>query len=111
MKKQLMRLGASLALLLSTVCANAEWSNDLTIRYIRGGENIIVYFDEPAPNPAGCSQGSLKVVAWEGGDPAAKNFMSMMLAAHMANKSVQIYVDHDVCLWGGWPKLDVMKLN
>ncbi len=110
MKKHLITLFAVFGLLLVVAKANAEWSSNLTIKHIYGGENITVYFNEALPNPSECSQGVLKVASWEGSDPAAKNFMSMMLAAKMANKAVQVHIRSDSCLWGGWPRMDVMKL-
>ncbi len=110
MKNKLARLVVILSTILSMTNVYAEWSGDLTISHIYGGENITVYFNEPIPNPAECSQAPLKAVAWDGSNPGAKNFMSMMLAAKMAEKPVQVSVRADSCLWGGWPKLDVMRL-
>ncbi len=110
MRNKLKKLGVTLAVFLSVTNVYAEWSGNLTISHIYGGENITVYFNEPIPNPAECSQAPLKAIAWEGSNPGAKNFMSMMLAAKMAKEPVQVSVRSDGCLWGGWPKLDVMKL-
>ncbi len=89
----------------STGFAGGVLSNALTIKHIEGRENITVYFNESLPNPGGCSQGALNTVSWEGTNPAAKNFMSFLLVAKASGRSVQVWVDDSVCLWGGWPNL------
>jgi hypothetical protein len=91
------------------VFASPVWSDALTVNYMDGGASMTVYFNEATPNPASCMQ-TLKTVSWEATNPDAKNFMSMMLAAKVAGRSVQVLVDDAGCLWGGWPKLLSMKL-
>ena len=110
MTNQLIKLCMALGLLLAVSNANAEWSGNLTVSHIYGGENITIYFNEATPNPAGCSQGPLKVASWEGSTSGADNLMAMMLAAKMSGRSVQVHMDSQTCLWGGWPKMTVMKL-
>lgn len=110
MKKSLFAIPALLLMQATTpVFAAPVWSNAVTVNYMDGGASMTVYFNEATPNPANCSQ-TLKTVSWEAASADAKNFMSMMLAAKVAGRSVQVLVDDSACLWGGWPKLLSMRL-
>ncbi len=109
-----MRRFQALAALLPLLWVHAAsaapvWSGGLTVDNLDGATSMTVYFNEPTPNPGGCSQ-TLKTVSWEASDPAAKNFMAMMLAAKVSGRQVKVLVDDSTCLWGGWPKLISMKL-
>lgn len=104
----------ALVALMFTLCthhalAAPAWSGGVTVDYLDGATSMTVYFTEPTPNPAGCSQ-TLKTVSWEASDPAAKNFLTMMLTAKVSGRQVKVLVDDTVCLWGGWPKLLSMRL-
>ena len=92
----------------SAIAADA-WSADVSVDQIEGNSNTSVYFVGSVPNPAGCSQAN--TASWALSDPAAKNFMAMLLTAKMAGRPVQVLVDGANCLWGGWPKLLSVKLK
>ncbi len=96
-----------------SIQASAWEGTDLTVKFIdvKSSGNVTVYFTNPSGvgNPAGCSQYGM--ISWEGGNPSASNFLSTMLAAHMSNKTVQLQVDTEVCLWGGWPRLLTVRIK
>ncbi len=86
---------------------------DLTIDYIdiKSQGHVSVYFKAPTdvPNPSSCSQ--IGTASWEGSNVSSSNFLSTFLAAKMANKQVQIIVDSENCLWGGWPSLLTVRVK
>ncbi|OUS03838.1 hypothetical protein A9Q81_06835 [Gammaproteobacteria bacterium 42_54_T18] len=101
-----------MAMLVSTQ-AFAWTGTDLTVDYIdvKSSGHASVYFKvlADAPNPAGCSQTG--TASWEGSNPSGSNFLSTFLAAKMAGSTVQIIIDSEACLWGGWPKLLTVRVK
>ena len=94
----------------SPAFAADTWSADVSVDQIEGNASISAYFVGSVPNPAGCSQ-VVSSASWDQSDPAARNFMAMLLNAKVAGRPVQVLVDGTNCLWGGWPKLLSVKLK
>ena len=106
------KIAFALSLILSTQ-AYAWTGTDLTVDYVdvKSSGHVSVYFKvlSDAPNPAECSQ--IGTVSWEGSNPSGNNFLSTFLAAKMAGSTVQIIIDGEACLWGGWPKLLTVRVK
>jgi hypothetical protein len=100
---------------LAVLSVNAfSWSDkDLEVDYIDvlGNGGVAVYFkvSGDVPNPASCSK--VGTVTWEAAHISAANFLSTFLSAKMANKKVQVQVYGDSCLWGGWPKVETVRIK
>lgn len=88
-------------------------SANLSIDYIdvKSEGHVSVYFTSPleVPNPKNCMQGG--TVSWEGNNESSKNFLSTFLTAKTTQANVQIIVDDNTCLWGGWPALLTVRLK